>query len=73
MVARDTSSRAAALQVEIHRRFTPAERLRMAIEMSEFARSLTWAGIRSRHPEYSDAEIERELLTLLYGFRPDGK
>jgi len=73
MAARDTSEKAAALQIEIHRRFSPSERLRMAMEMSDFARSLTRAGIRSRHPEDSDDEIERKLLEQLYGPRPGSK
>jgi hypothetical protein len=67
MVARDTSPSAAQLQDEIHRRFTPAERLRMAFEMSEFARSLSRAGLRRRRPELTDAELDDELLKQLYG------
>lgn len=58
----------ADLQVEIHRRFTPAERLRMAIEMSEFARSLSRAGLRSRSPHLTDAELDDEMLNQFYGF-----
>lgn len=73
MPARDTSAAAAELQDAIHRRFTPAERLRMAIEMSEFARSLSKAGLRSRQPDLSESELDRELLVQLYGFRPAGK
>jgi hypothetical protein len=73
MVARDTSSSAAQLQDEIHRRFTPAERLRMAFEMSEFARSLSRAGLRNRRPDLSEAELDEEMLHLLYGFRRSRK
>ncbi|MEO8381099.1 MAG: hypothetical protein ABI779_15660 [Acidobacteriota bacterium] len=69
MVARDTTRSAAELQDEIHRRFSPAERLRMAIEMSEFARSLSRAGLRSRRPELTEAELDDEMLHQLYGFR----
>jgi len=68
MVARDTSRQAEELQLEIHRQFTPGERLRMAIEMSEFARALSRAGLRDRRPELSEAEIDREMLRLMYGF-----
>lgn len=70
MPARDTSPDAARLQDEIHRRLTPAERLRMAMEMSEFARSLSRAGLRSRRPELTPAELDAEMLNLMYGFRP---
>ncbi|HEX9985254.1 MAG TPA: hypothetical protein VGF69_18495 [Thermoanaerobaculia bacterium] len=68
MVARDTSAKVAALQSEFHRRLSPGERLLMAIEMSEFARSLTRAGLRDRHPEYDEAQLDAEMLKLLYGF-----
>jgi Rv0078B-related antitoxin len=68
MVARDTSSLAAQLQEDILRRFSPAERLRMAFEMSEFARSLSRAGLRSRRPDLTESELDDEVLALMYGF-----
>jgi hypothetical protein len=68
MIARDTSARVAALQSEFHRRLNPGERLLMAMEMSEFARSLTRAGLRDRHPEYDEAQLDAEMLKVLYGF-----
>lgn len=67
MVARDTARSAAELQDDIHRRFSPAERLDMTIEMSEFARSLSRAGLRSRRPELTETELDREMLKQLYG------
>jgi hypothetical protein len=73
MPARDTTSSAAELQDHIHRQFSPADRLRMAIEMSEFARSLTRAALRNRQPELTESELEQELLVQLYGFRPTRK
>jgi hypothetical protein len=69
MVARDTSASAAQLQEDILRRFSPAERLRMAFEMSEFARSLSRAGLRSRRPDLTESELDDEMLALMYGFR----
>lgn len=69
MIPRDTSPEAAELQIELHRHFTPARRLAMAIEMSEFARSLSRAGLRSRNPHLTDEELDDEMLFLLYGFR----
>ena len=73
MVARDTTSSASELQDAIHRGFSPADRLRMAIEMSEFARSLSRAGLRSRHPELSESELDDEMLKQLYDFRAPRK
>ncbi len=69
MVARDTKPSTEELQDDIHRRFTPAERLRMAIEMSEFARSLSRAGLRDRHPDLSESELDHAMLKQLYDFR----
>lgn len=69
MLSRDTTQSAADLQAEIHRRFTPADRLRMAFEMSEFARALSRAGLRQRKPHLSEAELDDELLYEMYGFR----
>jgi hypothetical protein len=69
----DTSPAAARLQDDIHRRLTPADRLRMAMEMSEFARSLSKTGLRTRRPDLTEDELNAEMLTLMYGFRQDPK
>jgi hypothetical protein len=63
----------AELQADIHRRFSPADRLRMAIEMSEFARSLSRAGLRSRRPEITEPELDRQMIQQLYGVALAGK
>jgi len=67
-MSRDTTASAAQLQEDIHRRFSPGERLRMALEMSEFARSLSRAGLRNRRPEMTESELDDEMLKQLYGF-----
>ena len=71
MTARDTSTDAEELQFELHRRFTPATRLAMAIEMSEFARKLSRTGLRSQHPELTEAQLDQEMLLRFYGFRAE--
>lgn len=55
-----------ACREDIHRRFSPAERLRMAFEMSGFARSPSRVGLRSRRPELTDSELDDEMLKRLY-------
>ena len=65
--ARDTSETAAVLVKEINRSLGPERRLLQAMELSDFVRELARAGIRSRHPEYSEAEVRRSLTTSLYG------
>lgn len=45
----------------------------MAFEMSEFARSLSRAGLRSRRPDLTESELDDEMLVLMYGFRRSPK
>jgi Rv0078B-related antitoxin len=69
MLIGDTTAEARAVQLAIHRRLSPAERLRQAMEMSDAVRRFAVAGLRLRHPEYSESEIAQALVTLLYGER----
>jgi len=62
----DTSSKARALQLQIHRAMTGEQRFLLAYEMSMFARELAREGIRRSHPEWSEAQIARELLRLAF-------
>jgi hypothetical protein len=64
----DTSPEASTIQQGIFRRMTTAQRLKLALEMSESLRNITRAGLRSRHPEFSADELSRELLRIMYGF-----
>jgi len=66
----DTSPEAAAIQAEIFRRMTEAERVKMALEMSDSMRNVALAGLRSRHPEMTEEELNWELMRLMYGFVP---
>lgn len=63
----DTTVAAWAIQRAIFRGMTGAERVAMAIEMSETARALTEAGMRHRHPEWSDEQVHDALLSCLLG------
>jgi hypothetical protein len=56
------------MQRSIFRRMTTAQRLRLALEMSESLRNVALAGLRSREPELSTSELSRELLRIMYGF-----
>ena len=66
----DTSPEADAIQIEIFRRMTPAQRLRLALEMSESMRNVALAGLRSRRPELNEKELSNELMRMMYGFAP---
>ena len=63
----DTSSDAARRQSEVFRRMSGAERVDVACRMSEAARALTVAGIRHRHPEWTDDQIHHALVQQLHG------
>lgn len=52
------------MQLDAYRRMTPAERLRVACELSVACRELARAGIRSRHPGAPEAEIRLRLAAL---------
>ncbi|MFL5541849.1 MAG: hypothetical protein ACJ8J0_22875 [Longimicrobiaceae bacterium] len=62
----DTSPEAAEIQLDIYRRMTGEQRLRLALEMSDFARELSLSRIRAEHPDWSDWEVKRELLRLQF-------
>jgi len=63
----DTSSEAAAVQLEIYRRLGGSGRAALAIELSEMTRATAVAGIRHRHPGMSEAAALRELMWRLHG------
>lgn len=71
MHPRDTSAKAAAIQERLHDALGPEGRFRLAMQMSELAREFAKAGVRERHPDYTDAEILRELARLFYGRVPN--
>jgi negative regulator of sigma E activity len=67
MHARDTTPESHAAQMEAYRRLGEAGRARLAERLSDDVRQLARDGIRSRHPGYSDEQVELALRRLLYG------
>ena len=65
---RDTTLEAQAVQTEIHRKMTPVQRLEIAFEMSLAAREFALAGLRLRHPDWTETQLQREILR--YAFLP---
>lgn len=63
----DTSDEARAVLLERTRRMTPAQRVDEGLRLCLLARAFMRAGIRSRHPAYSDADVEEALARLLWG------
>jgi chloramphenicol 3-O-phosphotransferase len=66
-VARDTAPEARRVQLDALRRLSGPERLATACAMSDDARAATEAGIRHRHPGWTDHQVQRGLLVLLVG------
>ena len=66
----DTTRAAAAVQLQAQRALSGEERLLIALEMSLFTRELARTRIRLEHPEWSDAELRRELLRLAFFPKP---
>lgn len=67
---RDSDPEATAIQLEIHRRLSGAERLQLAVEMSIMIRELAGARLRREHPGWTESELRRELLRYAFGSGP---
>ena len=61
----DTSIDAYRRQVDAYRSMEPAERLRLAAEMSADVRALADSGIRRRHPDWTPDARAAELARIL--------
>jgi len=68
MPVRDTTPRAAAIQLQLYRQAGPSGRAQIAVDLSDAVRATAIAGIQRRHPEYSERDIARSFLRLVYGF-----
>jgi hypothetical protein len=64
----DTTPAAAARQLQLYRETGPARRAQIAVDLSDAVRATAIAGIRRRHPEYSDEEVAARFLWIVYGF-----
>ncbi len=67
MPATDTTPQAEAIQLELYRAAGPAGRVRIAVDLSEAVRQTALAGIRRRHPEFSEDEVADAFLKVMYG------
>ncbi len=66
MAMSDTSPPAQDIQLQIQSAMSGEQRLLLAYEMSLFARELAKEGIRRDHPEWTEAQVARELLRLAF-------
>lgn len=50
------------IQREIYRRMTPAQKWQRLVDLDQTARALRRAGIRLLHPDWTDEQVEREVV-----------
>jgi hypothetical protein len=63
----DTHPKMEALQIELWRQASPTRKMHMLAQLNSSAHTLALAGLRSRYPQASEAEIRRRLAGLLLG------
>ncbi len=63
----DTTAEAHGVQLAAYRAMGAERRSVIAARMSEDARKISEAGIRKRHPEYSESEVRHALNLLILG------
>lgn len=61
----DTQHEAAKIQLEILRKMSISERAEMTMQLSNNLRANVIAGIRQRHPDYTDEEVVKAVLSLV--------
>jgi hypothetical protein len=75
----DTHPEAMKVWIDLLRKKSPAEKLRMVFDMARFARSLSETGVRSVHPDADEREVflraaarrlDRDLMIRAYGWDP---
>ena len=63
----DTRPEAERVLIELLRRASVARKLEMLGQMNAAARQLALQGLRARHPEATEAQLQRHLADLLLG------
>jgi hypothetical protein len=64
---RDTDDEADQMQIEVYRKLGGPGRLATAFRLNGLVRMAALAGIRSRHPRYSEEELHLAYARLLLG------
>ncbi len=49
-------------RILIYRRMTPVDRLNEAIKLGNFARQVCYAGLKNRHPAWSEEQLRKEVI-----------
>lgn len=67
VLSSDTHPKMEALQIELWRQASPTRKMHMLAQLNASAHTIALAGLRSRHPQASNAELRRRLAGLLLG------
>ena len=63
----DTHPKMEALQIQLWRQASPTRKMHMLAQLNASVRLLALAGLRSRFPDASEAELRRRLADLVLG------
>jgi len=63
----DTHPKMEALQIQLWRQASPTRKMEMLAQLNASARTLALAGLRSRYPQATEADLRRRLAGLLLG------
>lgn len=66
-IPRDTTLEAHKKQMEILKKLSPEQRALISFELSDNVRQIAMEGIRRMHPEFTEAQVKRELLRRIAG------
>ncbi len=63
----DTTPEALQVEAAIFRRMTPDQRMALAFRMTASLRTVAAAGVRNRHPEYSEQQVKMAVIRMSLG------
>ena len=66
-IAADTTPEADRVLTEIYRGMTGVRRLELAMRASDSLRTVVAAGVKRRHPEYDDRQVQLAVIRLTLG------
>ena len=66
MAVSDTSPEIEAMQIRIRQSMSPDQRLRAALDLSDYCRRIRKAGIRRDHPDWTERQVMIELFRLAF-------
>jgi hypothetical protein len=69
----DTSPEAERVQIGLLRRASEAQRVQLALALSDTMLQLAWRAIREAHPGASDEEVDLAFVEQCYGVEMAGR